>query len=230
MANVHLSIDVANKEFKERERRFNYTTPTSYLELISFYKALLGEKRDAIQDQINRLERGLGIMADTNERVALLKQELDVKMQDVEIEKEKTNILIEEVGRESNIAEAEEAAAKQQEEATMVVANEAQAMKAAADKELEQAIPIMEEAKEAVNCLTNKAIVEFKSYTQPPKDADQVTNAVLILLGERNKNKLTWAAGQKMMNQPAKFIERLQNYDKNNIPDAALNDIQPILD
>ena len=168
-------------------------------------------------------------MHDTNERVALLKKELDVKMQDVEIEKEKTNILIEEVGRESNIAEAEESAAKQQEEATMTVANEAQKMKADADKELEQAIPIMEEAKEAVNCLTNKAIVEFKSYTTPPKDADQVTNAVLIMLGERNKNKLTWAAGQKMMNQPAKFIDRLQNYDKNNIPDSALTDLEPIL-
>ena len=74
----------------------------------------------------------------------------------------------------------------------MKVANEAQKMKADADKELEQAIPIMEEAKEAVNCLTNKAIVEFKSYTTPPKDADQVTNAVLIMLGERNKNKLNW--------------------------------------
>ena len=111
----------------------------------------------------------------------------------------------------------------------MKVANEAQAMKDAADKELEQAIPIMEEAKEAVNCLTNKAIVEFKSYTTPPKDADQVTNACLILLGERNKNKLNWAAGQKMMNQPVKFIERLQNFDKNNIPDHALNDLEPIL-
>ena len=112
MANVHLSIDDANKEFKERERRINYTTPTSFLELINFYKALLTVKRDKIQDQINRLERGLGIMTDTNERVSLLKKELDVKMQDVEIEKEKTNILIEEVGRESNIAEAEESAAK----------------------------------------------------------------------------------------------------------------------
>jgi dynein heavy chain len=50
------------------------------------------------------------------------------------------------------------------------------------------------------------------------------------MLGEKNKNKLTWAAGQKMMNQPQKFIERLQNYDKNNIPDQALNDLKPILD
>ena len=195
MANVHLSIEGANKEFKERERRYNYTTPTSFLELINFYKRLLTVKRDKIQDDINRLERGLSIMVDTNERVAVLKKELDVKMQDVEIEKEKTNILIEEVGRESNIAEAEEAAAKQQEEATMAVANEAQQMKADADKELEEAVPAMEAAKKAVDCLTNKAIVEFKSYQTPPKDADQVTNAVLIMLGEKNKNKLTWGAG-----------------------------------
>ena len=51
-------------------------------------------------------------MVATTEKVDLLKKELDVKMQDVEIEKEKTNILIEEVGRESNIAEGEEKAAK----------------------------------------------------------------------------------------------------------------------
>jgi len=37
MANVHLSIDDANQDFKLRERRYNYTTPTSFLELINFY-------------------------------------------------------------------------------------------------------------------------------------------------------------------------------------------------
>ena len=37
MANVHLSIDDANTQFKIQERRFNYTTPTSFLELINFY-------------------------------------------------------------------------------------------------------------------------------------------------------------------------------------------------
>jgi len=59
MAQVHISIGEANQEFLERERRYNYTTPTSFLELISFYKLLLGQKRDKISDQINRLEIGL---------------------------------------------------------------------------------------------------------------------------------------------------------------------------
>lgn len=42
MAFVHLSIDDANKKFLVQQRRNNYTTPTSFLELINFYKSLLG--------------------------------------------------------------------------------------------------------------------------------------------------------------------------------------------
>jgi hypothetical protein len=38
MAETHLSIDVANEKFRKLERRNNYTTPKSFLELISFYK------------------------------------------------------------------------------------------------------------------------------------------------------------------------------------------------
>lgn len=59
MAEVHLSISDANIEYLQMERRYNYTTPTSFLELISFYKLLLGKKTDKITDQINRLEIGL---------------------------------------------------------------------------------------------------------------------------------------------------------------------------
>jgi len=62
MANVHLSIEAANVEFRERERRFNYTTPTSFLELINFYELLLKKKQGFIVDQIERLEKGLTTM------------------------------------------------------------------------------------------------------------------------------------------------------------------------
>jgi len=70
MAHVHLSIDDANADFLAQERRHNYTTPTSFLELISFYKLLLGKKRGKITEQIGRLEFGLQIMEDTNEKVS----------------------------------------------------------------------------------------------------------------------------------------------------------------
>lgn len=50
MAFVHLSISAANNAFLAQCRRYNYTTPTSFLELISFYKNLLGTKTDRISD------------------------------------------------------------------------------------------------------------------------------------------------------------------------------------
>ena len=67
MAEVHLSIGDANQEFLRMERRYNYTTPTSFLELINFYKLLLDKKRDKITDQISRLEIGLQTMKSTTE-------------------------------------------------------------------------------------------------------------------------------------------------------------------
>jgi dynein heavy chain len=48
MAECHTSIDEANKLFLKLERRNNYTTPKSFLELIDFYKKVLGEKRSFI--------------------------------------------------------------------------------------------------------------------------------------------------------------------------------------
>lgn len=48
MADVHVSVGEANIQFLQRERRYNYTTPKSFLELIAFFKKLLGEKRNKL--------------------------------------------------------------------------------------------------------------------------------------------------------------------------------------
>ena len=168
-------------------------------------------------------------MDNTNARVNLLKKELDVKMEEVEVEKAKTDELIAVVTKESGIAAEEEATAKIKEDEVNLVANAAKEKKDAADKELAAAIPAMEAAAEAVNCLTPKAIQEFKSYQTVGKAVQDVTDACLILLGEKSAAKLTWPNGQKMMNNPKAFLEKLQNYDKDNIPDKALEMVEPII-
>lgn len=104
MANVHLSIDDANNEFKLRERRFNYTTPTSFLELISFYEKLLGEKQGIIVDSISRLERGLSTMRETTDKVDILKEKLVLTMENVQVEEKNTDELIIIVNQEAEAA------------------------------------------------------------------------------------------------------------------------------
>jgi dynein heavy chain len=228
MAQVHLSIGEANIEFLQQERRHNYTTPTSYLELINFYKLLLGKKRGGITDQINRLEIGLQTMKSTTEQVEGLQKLLEVKMVDVGIEKEKTGELIAIVEKESADAKKEADAAAVQEEDTIAATNAANAEKANCDKELAEAIPAMERATEAVNCLEVTAIQNLKALGSPPAACVEVSKAVLILLKGEKKNH-AWQNGQKMMNNPGKFIEEVQKFEGENIDEWKLEALKPIM-
>lgn len=125
MAYIHLSIDEANNRYLALERRYNYTTPTSFLELIKFYKDLLGTKRGRIEDQIDRLNKGLEIMDDVNKVVADLAIELDDTMKVVEEEKEATGKLIAVVDSQAADAAKEQGIAQEQEDDTNLLANAA---------------------------------------------------------------------------------------------------------
>lgn len=97
-------------------------------------------------------------MKSTTEKVEGLQKLLEIKMVDVEKEKEKTNELIEIVGKESLDAEKEQEIAQVQENETIALTNAANLTKAAANKELEEAVPAMKAAEDAVACLDKKSI------------------------------------------------------------------------
>merc|ERR1719269_148538 len=69
MAELHLSIDDANQRFLATERRHNYTTAKSFLELIDFYLTLLKKLQSGCELNIDRLEKGLTIMELVQARV-----------------------------------------------------------------------------------------------------------------------------------------------------------------
>jgi dynein heavy chain, axonemal len=60
---IHQSVEVKVKQFADEFRRVNYVTPTSFLELLSMYKKILKEKRDENTFAINRLTKGLDVLA-----------------------------------------------------------------------------------------------------------------------------------------------------------------------
>jgi len=167
-------------------------------------------------------------MKSTTEQVGALQQLLEIKMVDVGVEKEKTDELIEVVGRESLDAEKEAEAAAVQEAETTALTNAAKAEKAKADGELAEAIPAMEAAQEAVNCLEVKSIQELKALAQPPDACKEVAKAVLILKQGEKKNH-AWPNAQKMLNNPAKFIAEVQSFDGNSIDEWKLEALKPLL-
>merc|ERR1712093_883319 len=101
-------------------------------------------------------------------------------------------------------------------------------MGAEADGELAEAMPAMEAAKDAVNCLSKSAIQELKALGRPPPECVEVC-AVCAFLLKNEKKKLDWKACVKMMNNPAGFLDDIINYKAEEIPEQALINVDPII-
>jgi len=113
--------------------------------------------------------------------------------------------------------------ANKEEETTNEAASKANEIQVQADAELEEALPAMEAAKKAVDCLTKNSISEMKALTTPPPAVVETMKAVLIMRGE--KRNYAWGNGQKILNNPARFMEELLDYNKEEIADWIIADL-----
>jgi dynein heavy chain len=228
MSETHLSIDYANKRFLLEERRNNYTTPKSFLELISFYKKMLVVRQTDVTNNSERLERGLTIMEQVQEKVAGLKEDLKIMMVQVEEKKTATAVLIEQVTKAFAHAEEEKHKANEEEAKTTVVASAAATLQAEADGELSEAKPAMEAAAAAVDCLEKPSIQELKALGKPPPECAEVCAACAYLL-YNVKKKMDWKGAQKMMSNPGGFIDEVKGFSGKEIPDATLKDVDALI-
>ena len=73
---THITIEEEAERFYKMLRRKVYTTPKSYIDLISSYMVLLKEKDGEISGQRNKLATGLTKLGETNEIVTKLKENL----------------------------------------------------------------------------------------------------------------------------------------------------------
>lgn len=70
MAYVHTSVNSMSRVYLQNERRYNYTTPKSFLEQISLYAKLLNQKSAELHGKVERLENGLEKLKSTAEQVS----------------------------------------------------------------------------------------------------------------------------------------------------------------
>jgi dynein heavy chain len=73
---IHTSTEIKAEEFYEKLGRRFYTTPTSYLELISLFGGLLTERIKKIKTNRDRYNTGLQKLAETNVLVETMQVEL----------------------------------------------------------------------------------------------------------------------------------------------------------
>ena len=229
IAEVHTSVTLASVEYQKKEKRWNYTTPKSFLELIEFYKLLLSKRRGEMFASIKRLDTGLGTLIRTNEDVEKLQEFLKGKKKDVEEKRAATDKLLEEMGRQRSEAEAQQAIADVEKGKADAAAFEAGKLEDQAAGDLAVAKPALEAANDAVNCLDKASLTELKSFSKPPSGVDKVTTALLIMIRGEKKD-FSWENAKKMMAKVDAFKEKLETYRGEDIPEDTINRVGPMLD
>eukprot|EP00929_Paragymnodinium_shiwhaense_P082767 TRINITY_DN4377_c2_g1_i1.p1 TRINITY_DN4377_c2_g1~~TRINITY_DN4377_c2_g1_i1.p1 ORF type:complete len:2551 (-),score=809.20 TRINITY_DN4377_c2_g1_i1:84-7481(-) len=209
-------------EFMNIERRFAYTTPKSFLELIKLYTSMVGKKVDALEDQKDRLSNGLDKLRKTQEDVAVLEEDLKVKAVVVAEKAQAADVFAEEVGREKATVEAETAKAAVEETSCNKIAADVAVQKESCERDLAKAIPLVKEAEAALDVLDKKDFQELKALAKPPGGVDLVLEASMHLQASIDPNididkkgaikDGSWKSAQKMMNPPERFLQNLKAY------------------
>lgn len=231
MAEEHLSVAQISNYYLETQRRYNYVTPKSYLELISFFKFLLREKKCEQQRLVDRLDVGLSTLRKTSKDVTELQKNIKITLEKVEEKRIATDNLINQMRMQQADAQVQDDAAKIEAQRANEESCKAMSIEKEAEHELREAEPAMEAAAEAVNCLSKTMLTELKGLTKPPAGVDKVTNACLILIEkEYNPKKQTWPRAKSMMQNVDAFKNKLSEFKGESITDHEISLLQKYID
>ncbi|NXH86672.1 DYH17 protein, partial [Edolisoma coerulescens] len=229
MSFTHTSSKEMSKTYLAVERRYNYTTPKTFLELIKLYQNLLASKRSKLSANIERLEKGLLKLQSTASQVDNLKAMLAVQEMELKQKDEDTDKLIHVVGVETEKVSKEKAIADEEELKVEAINKMVAEKQRACAADLAEAEVVLSAAREALNTLNKYNLTELKSFGAPPPEVVNVMAAVLILTAEKGKipKDRSWTAGKVKIGKADTFLASLKNFDGENIPEPCLKAFEP---
>jgi dynein heavy chain len=207
---VHTSIATSAAKFYNELRRMVYTTPKSYLDLIGLYTSKLGALQSEVDLKRERMVTGVAKLVETEAIVDSLKNDL-TKLSPILIQKSKdADELLVVVGKEKADADVIKERVSADEAVVAAQAAEVSVIAADAQKDLDLAMPALNNAVKALNSLTKGDITEVKSFAKPPPAVQTVMEGVCIMLGQ----KPDWDTAKKVVLADSNFLDKLKNYDK----------------
>ena len=232
MSFVHGSVNDMSGVYLKQEKRFNYTTPKSFLEQIALYISLLEQQTTKLQSAMDRMENGLTKLNATAAQVDDMKEKLAAQEIELKVKNDAANALIENVGIETEKVNIEKAAAAIEQEKVAVINTEVTAKAKSCADDLAKAEPALVAAEAALNTLNKNNLTELKSFGSPPEICVTVAAAVMCLMSKgkvpKPKNR-SWKEGKIMMGNVGQFLDDLINYDKENIPAENLKETKKYL-
>ncbi|KAJ1516905.1 hypothetical protein HMI54_007793 [Coelomomyces lativittatus] len=231
MAFAHQTVNEVSKKYLLNEKRYNYTTPKSFLELINLYKIMLEKKAGELTRSMERLENGLTKLESTSAQVDDLKAKLATQEVELKTKNEEAELLIARVGIDTEKVNKEKAIADEEERKVAQFTKEVQEKQRQCEEDLRAAEPALEAAANALTSLNKANLTELKSFGSPSQEVVDTVAAVMVLLSPAGKiaKDRSWKAGKNMMAKVDAFLETLINFNKEKIDQSNLEALEPYL-
>jgi dynein heavy chain len=165
---AHQSVALESANYYKVMRRYNYVTPTSYLELLSTFRSVLEVKRKDVGTLRSRLQVGLDKLTTTAVAVAQLQVELRaMEPKLVATQKQVDEMIIAITRDKKDAAETRVVVEKEEKEASEMAA-ECKAIADDATRDLAEALPALDAAVACLNKLKKSDIDEVRAMKKPP--------------------------------------------------------------
>lgn len=221
---IHSSVVEESARMLKEHKRINYVTPTNYLELVTGYKSLLEEKRTQIEDMKRKLEKGLSTLEKAREEVSVMSVELEKQKKEAAASKQECETLMLSILSQKSTADDKKQQVELDRSNIQIKKVKADKIREEAQTNLDEALPALIEAENALKDLDPKDISEIRAYAKPPKVVEETLCAVLVVL----KKKPSFEEAKKVIANPKQFIESLLNYKKDQMSPKLLQKIGKI--
>jgi len=234
---VHQSVEHASRRYLDEQRRYNYVTPTSYLEVLSTFKTLLAQKREEVGTAKRRLVIGLDKLGATEVEVDILKKQIE-EMQPVLIKTSaEVEVMMEQISKDKIDAAATQEVVEKEEAIATTKAASCAEIKESAERDLAEALPALDAAVAVLKNLKLSDLSEASKYANPPGGVKLTMEAMCVLKnvppakikdpnGGAKKVDDYWDPGKKMLANGKELLDSMFAFDKDNIPEKIIDKLQ----
>ncbi|CCW65070.1 unnamed protein product [Phytomonas sp. EM1] len=204
---MHDTTGERSQQMREHLHRYNYVTPSSYLDLVRGFRTMLTKKCEDITEQRDKLANGMSKLEETKLTVSRMTESLKVQDAKLQEKSEEVSKATESIQVRQRIAEEQQTLVASEKVKIEQAKRAALADQTEAQADLDRAMPTLLEAQAALDKLDKSDINEVKSYKTPAAMVHTVMEAVQTAL----HRKLDWDEAKKSLSEP-KFIDMLKTY------------------
>ncbi|DBA03742.1 TPA: hypothetical protein N0F65_004159 [Lagenidium giganteum] len=239
---IHQSVEKASNDFFQQLRRYNYVTPTSYLELLHTFKSVLLTKRDEVQSKRARLQNGVDKIIATKDQVSGMQEQLVALKPQLEKTQIEVENMMKQITLDKRDADETKAVVEKEEQIANKKAADTKAIADDAQRDLDEALPALDAATQCLNKLKKSDIDEVKALKNPPHGVKLTMEAACIIFGIKptmktdpdkpgQKIKDYWESAQKtILGNAKKLMEDMLKFDKDNINEKVIQQLDPYIE